>query len=432
MIVWSNLLWVLMVIFLNTCSKDVHSSIAGPEYSVQIPLAGNAWIVGQDQKTETTKLTDAGIRKWDNHDDKIRIFFYSDQSGDIDLGLKVRQEQGKSVIRAIYENKVNTITVQNPGWSTLPAGSVHLEGAGYHFIDLEGIEKDGDYFADVSDLLISGMDSEDLVFVRDEFYWGRRGPSVHLNFPIPAEEKDVEYFYSELMIPSGQDVIGSYFMANGFAEGYFGIQVNSAEERRILFSVWSPYSTDNPEDIPEDYRIKLLKKGEGVTAGAFGNEGSGGQSYKVFSWKADVTYGFLIRAYPVDSTTIYAAYFYDPEQADWSLIARFMRPKTRTYLKRLHSFLENFIPEQGIVARRGWYGNQWYYNASGWHEITETIFTADNTARKNNRLDYAGGSENNLFYLQNCGFTDLHTTIDSRFTRTGNGVPPRIDFNSLE
>ncbi|MCB0602886.1 MAG: DUF5077 domain-containing protein, partial [Saprospiraceae bacterium] len=216
MIVWSNLLWVLMVIFLNTCSKDVHSSIAGPEYSVQIPLAGNAWIVGQDQKTETTKLTDAGIRKWDNHDDKIRIFFYSDQSGDIDLGLKVRQEQGKSVIRAIYENKVNTITVQNPGWSTLPAGSVHLEGAGYHFIDLEGIEKDGDYFADVSDLLISGMDSEDLVFVRDEFYWGRRGPSVHLNFPIPAEEKDVEYFYSELMIPSGQDVIGSYFMANGF------------------------------------------------------------------------------------------------------------------------------------------------------------------------------------------------------------------------
>ena len=432
MIVWSNLLWVLMVIFLNTCSKDVQSSISDPEFAVQIPLAGNAWIVDQDQTTGTTKLTDAGIQKWDDNDDKIRIFFYSDKSGDIELGLKVRQQKGQSGIRVIFENKVNTITVQTNDWTSLPAGTVHLSGAGYHFIDLEGAEKEGDYFAEVSDLLISGMDSHDLVFVRDEFYWGRRGPSVHLNFPVPSGEEQVEWFYSELMIPTGQDVIGSYFMANGFAEGYFGIQVNSTEERRILFSVWSPYSTDNPEDIPEAYRIKLLKKGEGVTTGAFGNEGSGGQSYKVFPWKSDVTYGFLIRAYPVDSTTIYTAYFYDPEQAHWSLIARFARPKTRTYLKRLHSFLENFIPEQGIVARRGWYGNQWYYNASGWHEITETIFTADNTARKNNRLDDAGGSENNLFYLQNCGFTDLHTPIDAKFVRKNSGIPPRVDLNLLE
>ena len=30
-------------------------------------------------------------------------------------------------------------------------------------------------------------------------------------------------------------------MANGFGEGYFGIQVNGPNERRVLFSVWSPF-----------------------------------------------------------------------------------------------------------------------------------------------------------------------------------------------
>lgn len=58
--------------------------------------------------------------------------------------------------------------------------------------------------------------------------------------------KEIDYFYSELRVPKGLDTEGSYFMANGFNVGYFGMQVNSPTERRFLFSVWSPYSTDNP------------------------------------------------------------------------------------------------------------------------------------------------------------------------------------------
>jgi hypothetical protein len=38
-------------------------------------------------------------------------------------------------------------------------------------------------------------------------------------------KQEIEWFYSELTVPEGSDVIGSYFMANGFSEGYFGIQV---------------------------------------------------------------------------------------------------------------------------------------------------------------------------------------------------------------
>lgn len=59
------------------------------------------------------------------------------------------------------------------------------------------------------------------------FYWGRRGPSVHLSYPF-ADNIQAEWFYNEITVPVTQDVIGSYYMANGFGEGYFGIQVNSA------------------------------------------------------------------------------------------------------------------------------------------------------------------------------------------------------------
>jgi len=62
----------------------------------------------------------------------------------------------------------------------------------------------------------------------------------------------VHYWYSELKVPKGQDTVGAYFMANGFNHGYFGMQVNSETERRIIFSVWSPFKTDNPKEIPED------------------------------------------------------------------------------------------------------------------------------------------------------------------------------------
>ena len=119
-------------------------------------------------------------------------------------------------------------------------------------------------------------------FVRDNenhrFYFGRRDPSVHLSYFMP-DDVDVKWFYNELVVDKGDDPIGSYFMANGFGEGYFGIQVNSNSERRILFSVWSPFVTDNPAEIPDSDKIVLLKKGKDVVTGEFGNDGSGGQSF---------------------------------------------------------------------------------------------------------------------------------------------------------
>ncbi len=132
------------------------------------------------------------------------------------------------------------------------------------------------------------------------------------------------------------------------------MQVNSATERRILFSVWSPFQTDNPNEIPEEDKIILIKKGASVYTGEFGNEGSGGQSYMRFNWKPETNYAFLLKAAPDAATerTVFTAYFKEVNTDEWSLIASFSRPKTNTYLKHLYSFLENFNPERGYIQRK--------------------------------------------------------------------------------
>ena len=117
----------------------------------------------------------------------------------------------------------------------------------------------------ITDFGISGTTvDEHTAFVRnndgDFFHWGRRGPSVHLNYPIP-DGVNAEWFYNEVTVPKGNDVVGSYYMATGFGEGYFGMQVNSPTERRILFSVWSPFQTDTPSQIPADQKIMSEPQG---------------------------------------------------------------------------------------------------------------------------------------------------------------------------
>lgn len=200
-----------------------------------------------------------------------------------------------------------------------------------------------------------------------------------------------------------------------------------------MFSIWSPFKTDNPKDIPDDQKILLLKKGAEVKSGEFGNEGSGGQSYKLYNWKPEVTYQFLLQAKPtVDNYTVYTAYFFSPELNNWQLIASFKRPKTQTYLKRLHSFLENFNNTKGYLMRSAEYSNAWIKSEKGdWTELNVAKFTGDDIARTNFRQDYAGGIRNNRFYLKNGGFFNDGVKLNTFFTRPMNNKKPIINFNNL-
>jgi len=403
-------------------------------YRVQsIPAAGNSWLVNDPSNGKV--ITYTGITGWTDPSMRIRTYLRTETTGKLEISFIARVGSGKSVFEMTFGGKTKTIEIENVTFDTILLGEFEVAEPGYQPIELKGISKSSPAFAEIKEFILSGPVAEGkITCVRDDFYFGRRGPSVHLRYGIPSGSSEIQYFYNEITVPEGNDVTGSYFMANGFADGYFGMQVNSLNERRILFSVWSPYKTDSPGEIPEEYRIILIKKGKDVITREFGNEGSGGQSYRKFFWKAGSTYRFLLKGKPsVNNSTDYTAWFFAPENGKWELIASFRRPKTNNYLKSLYSFLENFIPETGFITRKGFYSNQWIKNSSGeWLELTNARFTADATARKGSRLDYSGGSGKEGFFLMNCGFFDNTVPMDQTFTRTAGGKKPDINFEELE
>jgi hypothetical protein len=396
-----------------------------------LPIGGNAWVENGGE------ITEDGLIDWTSPNTVCKVYLRPNKSGELKLSLLLNAEGSQSRIKVTVLQETKTIDVEGNKQKEFYVGAWNLNSAGYVMITIQGLSKTQASFGALYSLGISGTAiGKGSSFVAnnkdDYFYWGRRGPSVHLNYDADGIN-NIEWFYNEVTVPAGNDVIGSYFMANGFGEGYFGIQVNSTTERRILFSVWSPYETDNPDNIPENQRIILLKKGEGVYTGAFGNEGSGGQSYLTYNWQAANTYKFLLSGKPVGNNyTVYTAYFFMPEANEWKLIARFKRPATSTYLKELHSFLENFSPETGNQTRTALYGNQWVADNKGnWTELTSALFTGDETARKNFRQDYAGGVIQGKFFLKNCGFFSDFVALDGTFERQPKNTPPAIDFNSL-
>jgi hypothetical protein len=276
-----------------------------------IPLGGNGWATGK------AIITDGGLMNWADTQGGASIYFRVPAAQQLSLALRVRVPAGKSRISVAVGKAVFTKQLLNSTFDTIAIGKINITKAGYIKVDLKGVSKTDSVYAQVSDLIITGSSPEkEYTYVRPGFsyHFGRRGPSVHLRYAVPVQlRNDVKWFYNEINVPEKNDIIGSYFMADGFNGGYFGMQVNSATERHVLFSVWSPFNTDDPNSIPDSLRIKLISKGETVHGGEFGSEGSGGQSYMNYPWEAGKSYGFLMRAQP-DSThnsTIYTAWFKD-------------------------------------------------------------------------------------------------------------------------
>lgn len=425
------MIYLLLTLLMSQPLSDA-PAIRGFTDRIEIPAYGNSWVVSEWQRNKAV-ISKNGITGWTQSEDVIRTYFRSTTTGNMRLSLKGHLSSGNSRIKVTCGTTAYEVDLIPSDNGVIEVGTFDVDEQGYHYIELRGIEKSGATFVDIEAFVVDGpVATAGLTFVNEDFYWGRRGPSVHLTYQPPAD-RDIEYFYNEITVPDGEDVVGSYFMSCGFAEGYFGMQVNSEMERRILFSVWSPYKTQNPDEIPEGYKILLQGKGEGVYTGEFGNEGSGGQSYWKYMWKAGTTYRFLLKGVPVDAnSTDYTAYFYAPEQGEWKLIASFRRPHTSSWLKRPHSFLENFSTQTGFISRKGYYSNQWVRDSGGeWHEMTRARFTADATARKGSRLDYAGGVEGGRFFMKNCGFFDETTKIDTWFERPSGKVEPNIDLDLL-
>ena len=431
-----------LIILLGSCATKNNSqeklvNIEKAFFKIEVPLGGNAYSSRHLEGSRT--IINNGIQNWTNADEYFTTYFRVSKPGTFEIAIEdLGLISGKSELQFSINNVSKNVKL-DPSFSkkTISVGSWKIDREGYVALVIKGVKKTDATFPAINRLAISSADFDGkIAYVPNNegnfYHWGRRGASVHMNYQAP-ENVNVEWYYNELTVPVGEDKIGSYFMANGFGEGYFGIQVNSAKERRVLFSVWSPFTTDDPKSIPESHKIKMLKKGENVTTGEFGNEGSGGQSYLRYNWIAGNTYKFLLRGKPEgNNSTNYTAYFFAPETGEWKLIASFNRPQTNTYLKRFHSFLENFVPEQGDFSRKVVFNNQWYCDEKGnWQELNTAKFSADDTARRGYRMDYSGGVNGDGFYLKNGGFYNEYTSPGALFTRPFTNNKPVINFNSL-
>lgn len=406
-----------------------------------IPVAGNAYRTerangGRDiQRNGTIALADTT--------GQFSLFFHVNHPAKLELAIVAQlksssDQQAYATLLTAVDKKTFRTDIKNANSTICSIGQVKVQQPGYVRVDLKCDSVQSTTRLEISELKIaSETEGLSLDFVKTNdgnmFYWGRRGPSVHLRYEVPRN-KTIRYAYSEITVPPGSDPIGSYYMANGFSEGYFGIQVNSPNERRVLFSVWSPYRTDNPNEIPKNQRIVALAKGPGVYVGKFGNEGSGGQSYLVYPWAAGKTYRFLTKVLPNgDGSTTYTSWFGDKSADEWRLIASFRRPKTDTNLKGFHSFLESFSPSFGYIERGAEYGNVWVVDEEGnWHECVRARFSVDATGGGRHRLDFAGGADSNTFFLRNCGFIQQVGSPGETFTRTSSSAQkPDIAFEDL-
>ena len=391
-----------------------------PAEELRIPLGGCAFL---ETEASGGVVTERGVTNWHDAAAVFGIYVSLKSPAVFRAALKIRPQTKPSRLRLEAAGTVREADVRE-GDTLVSFGEFAAPRAGYLRFALSGVSRTGNLFASPVELVLCGIGPQDAAgYVpageRENYYWTRRGPSVHAAYDI-AGIGETEWFYHEVTVPEGADPVGTYAMAIGFRGGYFGIQTNSASERRILFSVWSPHETDDPRAVPENRRVICLSRNDRTHVREFGGEGSGGQSYVIFPWESGVRHRFLMHAKP-DGTgrTAFTAYFFFPDTGRFEEIASFLRPETDFRLLSPHCFLENFRDTNGWLPRKAVFSNPWVRTPDGrWESPASLRFTGDATAQHGWRIDYDGFFDpDGAFVLRNGGFFNGTTALNTVFSR---------------
>ncbi len=368
-----------------------------------------------------------GIQNWTNPLVRVLWFGSFTNAGNLETSLQLRLgDKAEAKLRLTVSGESRDLVVRGQGANVITArfGQFTLSRPGYHRFTLESMNAPGRSAGEVVALTLAGPAAATAHF---NLKPRRNAASVHLGYPIPAGT-NVAAFYCEMT--GVDDPVHTYYMACGWHRGYFGMQVNSPTERRIIFSVWDSGNEGvDRKKVADDNRVRLMGKGIGVDAGDFGNEGTGGHSHLTFPWQTGEVQRFLVTAQPTNQTfTVYSGYYFHPERKAWMLISSWRAPKDGGWLRGLYSFSENFGGSTGHLRRKALYGRQWIRTESGeWQELTTARFTHDGTG-KADRLDRFMGLENGQFFLSHGGFVDGFSKSGDRLSRPPASRPPELDL----
>jgi Domain of unknown function (DUF3472)/Domain of unknown function (DUF5077) len=357
-----------------------------------------------------------GLSGWKDAKQRVLWFGEIKTPGKLTAALRVQGDEGRVLSLKIGETSREAAVTK--GLASF--GEFEVAKAGYVKFELTS-KADADGKGVIEALVLDGPATQDAHFNLEP---RRNASSVHLMYPTPKDEK-IALFYNE--VTAVEESLYTFYMACGFSRGYFGMQINSESERRIIFSVWDAGNGTKAIDrstVSKDDQTQLIAKGEGVEASVFGHEGTGGHSHLVYPWKTGEAQKFIVAVKPEGDHTTYSGYWFHPEKQSWMLIASFRALKDGQYLRGLHSFSENFGGQNGHQQRKALYGPQWIANADGeWTELTTANFSHDPTGQAH-RLDRFMGVENGQFFLSQGGFVEGSTQYGEPFTRPATNTPP--------
>ena len=264
-------------------------------------------------------------------------------------------------------------------------------------------------------------------------------PSVHLNGWKTTDPKApaagrYDWVYQEVMIPEGDDVVGTYAMSLGILHGYMGIQKDSENDYPIIFSMWDNGNTDTDKNLPAYLRSGALDNEDGVTIARFGGEGTGAQAKRRTgqNWLPGKWVKFVANCRPevVDveiddpdnpgqkktitytNTLCTAWYMADGIDNDWQYLATIRQSGANNYFDGWYSFLEDYNWPSGQWARRSYYRNGGLHSMvdGKWYHANEVSFGhTDGGTHYGDRNDYGHGvakEYENCFYLYSGGYKE--------------------------
>lgn len=245
----------------------------------------------------------------------------------------------------------------------------------------------------------------------------RYAPSIHLSYQPSLK---AQLFYNEIEVT--ESVHGSFFMAIGFNQGYFGIQETNQGKKWFLFSIWDSHSHDKNAQIA-DKRVKVIHQDPKTRAQRFGGEGSGGQSFYDYDWKVGERVKFCLKIEDKDDRRHYSAYIYLSQEKRWVHMLTFASIAPQPHLSRFHSFVEDFKRDfDSFHKHRGMkVYNSWIKDLDGnWHYAADARFTRDGNPHTN----ITAFIDKDAFYFGTGGKVEKEVSPGTRIKREVKKTPP--------
>lgn len=238
---------ILLLLFLLSCRQpsiqaEVPTLVDATPERITVPIGGNTFLTSAGDKDQ---VTSAGIQEWKSTESVLSTFvhFLNPKKAVMFLELEEQAEESEMIVSVgSYNNRM----ILRKGTTIIEVGTLAFS-AGYNQITFKGVNRGKSNFAVLKAIHLDPLEKNfGPSFVKDNidnrFYWGRRGPSVHLSYQMPDEE-DYQWFYSEVTVPVGEDPEGSYLYGQWFCRGilWYSGQLCNGKARVVLRVEPIPY-----------------------------------------------------------------------------------------------------------------------------------------------------------------------------------------------